>query len=82
MKTFVTLMFFVGLFCVLHGIYEQKLQAELKNQPVQVRFIPRSFLDEQHGGAATNMRSGQWFDSVGAGLDAPSTLVVPVKSKE
>ena len=38
---------FVGMFLVIHGIYEEKFQALKRNVKVEYRFVPRTFYEEQ-----------------------------------
>jgi hypothetical protein len=47
MKTWLIFGLFVGLLLVLHGIYEEKLEAQKRNVKVEYRFVPRTFYEEQ-----------------------------------
>lgn len=47
MKTIVIFVLFVGLFLIVHGIYEQKLKAAEENVKIEYRFIPRTLYEEQ-----------------------------------
>ena len=38
---------FVGMFLVVHGIYEEKFQALKRNVKIEYRFVPRTFYEEQ-----------------------------------
>jgi hypothetical protein len=79
MKAIIILLFFVGLFFIMNGIYEQKLKATESNKQIEYKFIPRTYYEEQLlsgvGDVTTKMASmfdgaGPWFDqTVGSGLD-------------
>lgn len=66
-------MLFVGMFLVIHGIYEEKFAA-LKREGVRVeyRFIPRTYYEEQlmnaEGSLATKFKS--MFEGEDPGLRA------------
>jgi len=47
MNLFVLILTVVGIFMVMHGIYEEKYQELKKNVRVEYRFVPRSYYDEQ-----------------------------------
>lgn len=46
MKTLIFLFLFVGMFMVVHGIYEEKLEKMKKDVRVKYKFIPRTYYDE------------------------------------
>lgn len=47
MQAFVVLLLFVGIFLVVHSIYEEKLQAVKDDVKVEYRFVPRTYYEEQ-----------------------------------
>jgi len=47
MHSLVLLLLFVGMFMVVHGVYNQKFRALKDNVRVEYRFIPRTYYDEQ-----------------------------------
>ena len=47
MKLLILLTLFFGIILVIHGIYEEKINAIKKEIKVEYRFIPRSYYDEQ-----------------------------------
>ena len=48
LKAWLLFALFVGMFLVLHGIYEEKLEAvKRSNVRVEYRFIPRTYYEEQ-----------------------------------
>lgn len=88
MKSFIILLLFVGMFMIIHGIYEQKLKELQDNPRVEYKFVPRSYYDEQlsldesFGSKFKSMfnHASPWFDrTVGEGLDAVKTDATPKK---
>lgn len=64
MQSIAVLLIFVGMFIVTHGIYEEKLRTVKQAVRVEHRFIPRTYLEEQHanddlGGLYKNMFEGE-----------------------
>ena len=47
MKAFVLFFFVLGLFLIMHGMYEEKIRAIQKDKRIEYRFIPRTYLEEQ-----------------------------------
>jgi len=63
MQAIAVLLIFIGMFIVTHGIYEDKLRSIQQSVRVEHRFIPRTYLEEQHsnanlGGMYKNMFEG------------------------
>lgn len=81
MKTLILFILFLGLFFVMNGIYEQKLQAVQKEKEIEYKFIPRSLYEEQLSKESTSGlldskfpdmfgKASPWFDQfIGPGLD-------------
>lgn len=46
MKTFIYLLFFIGFFMIIHGIYEEKFERLRKDVKIQYKFIPRTQYDD------------------------------------
>lgn len=68
-KPFIMFFAVIGVFFIMHGIYEQKLKAIEKNKRIEYRFIPRTYLEEQLedgnvSGKMANMFSKEspWFE--------------------
>jgi hypothetical protein len=61
MKLWIVLLLFIGMFLIVHGIYEEKLQAVKRSVKVEYRFIPRTYYEEQlmnaEGSLATKFKS-------------------------
>lgn len=51
MLTFAVLLLFVGMFIVTHGVFEERLRNMQQQTRVEYRFIPRTYLEEQHSGS-------------------------------
>lgn len=47
MKVLIVFMLFVGLFLVVTGVYEQKLEEAREERKIEYRFIPRTLYEEQ-----------------------------------
>lgn len=47
MKSIVILILFIGLFFIMHGVYEEKLKSIEKNPKIEYKFIPRTYYEEQ-----------------------------------
>lgn len=70
MYSIILFLFFLGIFIVIHNIYEQKYNALKKNIRVEYRFIPRTYYEEQISnnnisGLYKNMfdKESPWFDA-------------------
>lgn len=46
MKTILFLLLFIGMFMIVHGIYEEKIEKLKKDVRVKYKFIPRTYYDE------------------------------------
>ena len=46
MKTVIFLFLFIGMFMIVHGIYEEKIEKLKKDVRVKYKFIPRTYYDE------------------------------------
>lgn len=47
LRSWLMLVLFIGMFLIVHGIYEEKLQAAKRDVKVEYRFIPRTLYEEQ-----------------------------------
>lgn len=47
MRSIIFFLLVVGMFMVMHGIYEQKYQALRGNRRVEYKFLPRTYYEEQ-----------------------------------
>jgi len=46
MKTLIMLFLFIGMFMIVHGIYQEKFDTLKKDVRVKYKFIPRTYYDE------------------------------------
>lgn len=47
MKPFVVFFFIIGVFLIMHGIYDERLKAIEERKRIEYRFIPRTYYEEQ-----------------------------------
>lgn len=47
MRSIIFFLLVVGMFMVMHGIYEQKYKALQENKRVEYKFLPRTYYEEQ-----------------------------------
>lgn len=47
MKTLLIFILFAGMFLVISGVYEQRLELAKKDKKIEYRFIPRTLYEEQ-----------------------------------
>lgn len=47
MKSLIFFFLVIGMFMIMHGIYEQKYQALSHNRRIEYRFLPRTYYEEQ-----------------------------------
>lgn len=74
MRAFIVFFFVMGIFLVIHGIYEQKLQALEKNKRIEYRFIPRTYLEEQLQDSNVSGKYKDMFQSAGPWFERNVTL--------
>ena len=46
MKTIILLFLFIGMFMIVHGIYQERFEKLKKDVRVKYKFIPRTYYDE------------------------------------
>jgi hypothetical protein len=47
MQLYIVILFVIGIFLILHGIYEERYRELQNNVQVEYRFIPRTYYEEQ-----------------------------------
>lgn len=62
MKTIIIFILFLGVFMIVHGIYEQKLKAAEENVKIEYRFIPRTLYEEQMNGNDLTLKMSDMFN--------------------
>lgn len=63
MKVVVILLLFIGMFFVINGVYEQKLNSVKQDKKIEYKFIPRTYYEEQVAGVDLNNKFNSMFDS-------------------
>lgn len=47
MRSVIFFLLVIGMFMVMHGIYEQKYKALEQNRRIEYKFLPRTYYEEQ-----------------------------------
>lgn len=47
MNLFISLLFFLGLVLIIHGVYEDKYKRLQNEKRIEYRFVPRTYYEEQ-----------------------------------
>jgi hypothetical protein len=76
-KPFIVLCLFVGMFMIVHGVYEQKLKNMEQLVRTEYRFVPRTLYDEVMSNNDVTSIHKNFFDSpdpwyernIGVGID-------------
>lgn len=63
MTQLVILLFFVGMFMIVAGVYEQRFQTMKQLVRTEYKFIPRTLYDESHSQVDVNALYKNYFDS-------------------
>jgi hypothetical protein len=50
MRAIITLLFFIGMFMIVAGVYEQRFRTMNKLVRTEYKFVPRTLYDEAYGG--------------------------------
>lgn len=74
MKSVILFLLFLGLFLIVHNIYEGKLQEERKKKKIEYKFIPRSIYEDQFDDSNISTRFGNMFASIDLDSNKPFTL--------
>jgi hypothetical protein len=69
MKLAIFIVFSIGIFLIVYGIYEEKLRIERERVKVEYRFVPRSFYEEQLFDNQVKNKMGKMFGSDDAWYD-------------
>jgi hypothetical protein len=68
MRSIIFFLIVVGMFMIMHGIYEQKYKALEGNRRVEYKFLPRTYYEEQiaetdiAGKYKTMFKGDPWFE--------------------
>ena len=79
MNTILTFLFFTGIFFIIHGIYDQKYKALLKNSHIEYRFIPRTYLEDQMDSNSVTSNLSTLFSNDSPWFERQVTLSKPSK---
>jgi hypothetical protein len=74
MRSIIIFLFALGIFLIIHSIYDQKFQALKKNVRVEYRFIPRTYYEEQLAQAPESSLFKNMFDKESPWFDRTVTL--------
>ena len=47
MKSLIIFILFVGMFMIVSGVYEQRIEEEKQKREIEYKFIPRTMYEEQ-----------------------------------
>ncbi len=82
MKPVILFVFFIGVFFIIHGIYEQKYQALKDNVRVEYRFIPRTYYEEQLAQATVSSNFKNMFNKESPWFERNVTLEKPPRKSD
>lgn len=74
MRSVIIFLFCVGIFMIIHSIYEQKYQALKSNVRVEYRFIPRTYYEEQLANTPVTSMYKNMFDKESPWFERNVTL--------
>ena len=79
MRSIIIFFFCLGIFLIIHSIYEQKYTALKKNVRVEYRFIPKTYYEEQLAQAPESSLFKNMFDQESPWFNLTVTLPRPPK---
>lgn len=79
MYSVILFLFFLGIFIIIHNIYDQKYNALKKNVRVEYRFIPRTYYEEQISNSNISALYKNMFDKESPWFEDNITLPKTVK---
>jgi hypothetical protein len=81
MKAIVFFLLIVGLFMIIHGIYQQRFNALQENRRVEYRFLPRTFYEEQIADTDVSSKFKVMFDKESPWFERNVTIPPPPKKE-
>lgn len=63
MRSIIFFLIVVGMFMIMHGIYEDKYRALQSNRRVEYKFLPRTYYEEQISNADVTSKMKNMFNS-------------------
>lgn len=79
MKSIIFFLLIVGVFMVMHGIYQQKYIALQDNRRIEYRFLPRTYYEEQINDTDVASKFKSMFDKESPWFDRNVTIPKPDK---
>lgn len=79
MKAIIFFLMIVGVFMVMHGIYQQKYNALQENRRIEYRFLPRTYYEEQINDTDVASKFKSLFDKESPWFDKNVTIPAPPK---
>jgi hypothetical protein len=79
MYSIILFLFFLGIFIIIHNIYDQKYEALKKNVRVEYRFIPRTYYEEQISNSNISALYKNMFDKESPWFEDNVTLSKTLK---
>jgi adenosine deaminase len=62
MQSLLVLLLFVGLFMIVHGVYDEKFRSLKDNVRVEYRFVPRTYYEEQLSSSDVSSKFKNMFE--------------------
>ena len=81
MKSIIFFLLIVGVFLLMHGIYQQKYNALQENRRVEYRFLPRTYFEEQIAETDVISKYKTMFDKESPWFERNVTLPPPPEEK-
>lgn len=81
MKSIVFFLLIVGVFMLMHGIYQQKYNALQENRRIEYRFLPRTYYEEQITDVDVASKFKTMFDKESPWIERNVTIPPPSKSQ-
>lgn len=63
MQSIIILLLFVGMFIMVHGVFDEKYRMLKQNTRVEYRFVPRTFYEEQLSNANVTGKMKNMFEN-------------------
>jgi hypothetical protein len=79
MKSVIFFLLVVGVFMVMHGIYQQKYNALQENRRIEYRFLPRTYYEEQIANTDVASKFKTMFDKESPWFERNVTIPPPPK---
>lgn len=64
MKNIIILFLFIGIFTIVHSIYEHKFEELKKEKKVEYRFVPRTYYEDQLSEPTVSTTFSSMFEAI------------------